>query len=621
MAKAGVNNLFMRFVSEKLPTIDLDMQRCVSTHKCVFRSCTVKRNLQNITPAVRFKILQNHRFYIPHGSRACEVHFKSKSWKNTNNFRSVNRFNARHIENMIDLLRSQNLLKDNVIRESTSVDMKIATGLSREQFKELFRSIPSLAGKFKNKKSVAEMALYTYLMRLRTGQTISQISSHLKVGTWKICDWLKIVRNVLSEEFVPPNVQPNWSREDLIRNTTDLSRAIYGNGKPDQIVVVFDGTYLYVDNSGNQTFQKQTYTDQKKRNFVKIMMCVTTNGKIIFTSGPHPAVDNDATIMSKILNHDVYQLFSVLQAGDVCLVDRGFRDCVEILRSKGLDVRMPEMITKNPDGTSKKQLSTQQANNSRLVTKCRYVVETRNGHMKCVWRLFKMVWCTKSLQHLMKDWEIGAALLNKFFSDLISDKQVPVDVASRMCEKLNEPNRVAEIIRKSSFQKHMKEFRELENFNFFPELTKDDLFVIALGVYQMAQAQNYCTRHLTMNAGQFKCFSLPQNACMQFFSNFASPHSELHILLTQLLSRHQSKKNYKTFLLIDANKKGHEAILGFFCECKNGNRTVGCCSHTMCMIWYLGFARRNGPIHKVAGFLDTFFEGWTHSTSDEENSE
>lgn len=71
-------------------------------------------------------------------------------------------------------------------------------------------------------------------------------------------------------------------------------------------------------------------------------------------------------------------IFSKLERADVCLVDRGFRDCVEVLKSKQLDVGMPEMISKKD-----KQLTTAQANRSRLVTKCRYVVEARNGHMKC----------------------------------------------------------------------------------------------------------------------------------------------------------------------------------------------------------------------------------------------
>lgn len=220
----------------------------------------------------------------------------------------------------------------------------------------------------------------------------------------------------------------------------------------------------------------------------------------------------------------------------------------------------------------------------------------------------------------MHDWRIGAALINKFFSDLVADKQVPVDVAAQMLEKLNKPNIVAEVIKRRSFQKRVKDFQEVENFDFFPQLTKDDLFMIALGVYQIAQAQNYCTRHLTLNDGQFKCFSCPQEICTQFFKRFSTPQSRLHLILMQLLSRHRSTKKYKAYVLIDANKNGYETVLGYFCECQNGARTVGSCCHIMCMIWYLGYARRLGPIHKVAGFLDNFFQGWSDSSSEDEDS-
>lgn len=289
---------------------------------------------------------------------------------------------------MIDLLRVRELPKNDLTQDLSTKDMKVVTGLSRANFEELAESCPSLLIKYRNNKTLARNALFAYLMRLRTGETLDQISSSIKVPCTTIQRWIKTVREVLTEGFLPDNMKSAWTRDELIRNTTDLSRALYLDGNANRIAIVLDATYLFIEKSGNQTFQKVTYTDQKKRHFVKVMMCVTTNGKIVFTSGPHPAVDNDAKIITRILSKNECPVFSILEAGDVCLVDRGFRDCAQILRNKELDVRMPEMIRKNPDGTMKKQLSVQQANNSRCVTKCRYVVETRNGHMKCVWRFF-----------------------------------------------------------------------------------------------------------------------------------------------------------------------------------------------------------------------------------------
>ena len=63
-----------------------------------------------------------------------------------------------------------------------------------------------------------------------------------------------------------------------------------------------------------------------------------------------------------------------MQKADTFIVDRGFRDCVEVLENKyGFQVKMPALLSKN-----EKQLNTKEANSSRFVTKLRWVVEVIN---------------------------------------------------------------------------------------------------------------------------------------------------------------------------------------------------------------------------------------------------
>lgn len=76
------------------------------------------------------------------------------------------------------------------------------------------------------------------------------------------------------------------------------------------------------------------------------MVFVTTNGYYIDVIGPFEATQNDASIMSAIFDSHKEAIMSKLQANDVFLLDRGFRDCGEMLESKGFIVRMPEFITK-----------------------------------------------------------------------------------------------------------------------------------------------------------------------------------------------------------------------------------------------------------------------------------
>lgn len=67
------------------------------------------------------------------------------------------------------------------------------------------------------------------------------------------------------------------------------------------------------------------------------MVCTTTDGTIVFVLGPYPASTNDAAIMSSLI--DSSDAFKHLIQGDVILLHNGFRDCVDAVKEKGIDVK------------------------------------------------------------------------------------------------------------------------------------------------------------------------------------------------------------------------------------------------------------------------------------------
>lgn len=67
---------------------------------------------------------------------------------------------------------------------------------------------------------------------------------------------------------------------------------------------------------------------------------MTTNGLIAGVYGPFEANKNDATILSMIIN-EPRNIFEELRAGDVMVVDRSFRDCIQTLRDRGFVVKVP----------------------------------------------------------------------------------------------------------------------------------------------------------------------------------------------------------------------------------------------------------------------------------------
>lgn len=55
--------------------------------------------------------------------------------------------------------------------------------------------------------------------------------------------------------------------------------------------------------------------------------------------------------------------------------------------------------------------------------------------------------------------------------------------------------------------------------------------------------------------------------------------------------------------------QGVQCIKQYYCDCKNGMRTAGCCSHVMCLIYYLGCCPQNvADLQKVGKAHDAFFD-------------
>lgn len=215
------------------------------------------------------------------------------------------------------------------------------TSLTVAQFEEMLDNLPSLQWNFKTPE-IASDSLHMYLMKLRTGMPLSDIALKFHVSAATVCTRLRKIRKVLLQDFVGPNLTAERSREDLINHTTIMGRILFGSPEMQNVILTLDGTYIFVDKSSNYSFQRDTYNKQKSKNFVRIMMCVATDGFIVHALGPFKARDNDAKCLVDIFENT--NKLQSLRAGDALILDRGFRDCVDYLKRKGFDVKMPALI-------------------------------------------------------------------------------------------------------------------------------------------------------------------------------------------------------------------------------------------------------------------------------------
>ena len=96
------------------------------------------------------------------------------------------------------------------------------------------------------------------------------------------------------------------------------------------------------------------------------MVVVSTTGYFITVAGPYLAdtKNNDASILRHMLKTNVEEMKSWVNENDIFVVDRGFRDAIDMLAEMGINAEMPSFLPKG-----QQQLTTEEANSSRLVTK------------------------------------------------------------------------------------------------------------------------------------------------------------------------------------------------------------------------------------------------------------
>lgn len=144
-------------------------------------------------------------------------------------------------------------------------------------------------------------------------------------------------------------------------------------------------------------------------------------------------------------------------------------------------------------------------------------------------------------------------------------------------------------------------------------MPKERLFWISLGGYAIKQAASYTQMHIKQNEIFFDVFIFPDDLCQQTFSSFFIDGRDPALFMMKIKSRFRSQATHRTFVLIDRSIQDvddkvcdESAILGHYCECYNGWRTLGCCSHIMTLIMFL-FVTNGENLQDPSGFLNKFF--------------
>lgn len=569
------------------------MHRAVRNHrKCL--ACEEKTNLHRPSESMRRFFSKSKKIYIQKNDRVCNFHCERENWDHIQ-CRESSYFSGAMIDEMVTFL-----LKSPV--ESFRLT---DIGLDAVQFKQVLRElrIPENPNKIQKK---VEIDVKLYLERLRNGHTYEQMAHSHNMKRRSVGQKVKKGRNLLLEHFVPQWIGfENLSRQFLLEHTTDLARMLYCNNDPKKAVTIWDGTYIYTCNTSNHTHQRKIFSGQKHRHLFKIMKIVATDGTIIDVFGPFEATINDANILKKIFEQT--SIGKMYNAGDIVLLDRGFRDCVKFLENKKIVVKIPAFVQKGTNG----QLTTKQANQSRLVSKMRFIIEAANGRMKNKWHLFGKIVPSILSRNLMSDYRIGAALLNAFGKPTTCDKNDFAIVGANMIGLVDIDNKLQPTIVSKVFNKAKKYFRSIEPSDLiFPRFNEENLKMFSLGTFAKRQAISYIAEHIRLH-GKFEVSTFPTAQVWAHFgricikANFNNPM----LIHAGIKSRFKGRITHDVYILYDTTDNCTRSNFFYLCSCQHGRRTLGCCSHVMSVVLYFGYSRyenERDPAAHLNDFFDTF---------------
>lgn len=557
------------------------------TDRCIFNNCHNQTRCR-IPRTIVIHMLCEHHLYIPGGARTCREHLESNEWNELSNHCNVSHdFDSANFTDVCSIFQETvnrgNRFDFDTMTQLDENDLFFWVGYNYEQFNVILHQTPSISEQSNRPRTV----LGIYLAKLRTGETNERLATLFGMSRRTLERKLKIARECMEADFVNRYLGFNHlTRNDILERNLLLPKGIFGDGNNTKAISICDGTYIYIEKSSNFMFQRQTYSLHKFENLLKPFMIVCSDGYIIDVLGPYPATMSDATIMQGIVHNEDSAWHWFFNQNDVFILDRGFRDSVASLQECGYEAHVPP----NKD-RHESQLTTEQANKARLITICRWVVETMNGKIKQCFKLLRQTYINRALPHMFVDFRIAASLLNAFHP-VYEDNRYAVDILNLIHLNINTPNRLYDYVDMKNLNRQRRNFTRMQgNLLFledFPRLTEEDVILQALGTYQQKLAKSYVAEHLSNGV---YVIEICRDDILNDLSECNILETNVWLLRARIQSRHVRARTYYTYILINRDQVGRNAINQCYCTCLTGRRTIGTCAHVVSVIWYLGLGR------------------------------
>ena len=305
---------------------------------------------------------------------------------------------------------------------------------------------------------------------------------------------------------------------------------------------------------------------------VKPVLVVAPDGYILDIQGPYfsDSHNNDAAILQNEFVRDADRMHRWFQEDDIVIIDRGYRDATNLLQRLGITWKMPAFLPPHQH-----QLTTEEATESRLVTKSRWIVETRNGIMKSLFKLLQQVV------------QIAGATINRYHP-LIFIQGADAEMANELLVEIEKFN-----------TRNAQRWVQLDAGQLldFPVLTIQFLKNLTVEVYEVKLAPSYVQVKLQRDDEEFHIEMLrgdngvPQPGFIKIRVFFRFRNASKYQLWITYRPNGEDDMDYGM-----ADDEELTPIEGYYCTCRSGARTLGTCVHIRSVLWFLGYARHQERI-------------------------
>jgi len=182
------------------------------------------------------------------------------------------------------------------------------------------------------------------------------------------------------------------------------------------------------------------------------------------------------------------QFSTIFKQGDVFILDRGFRDVVPELRRRGYSAFTPALTAQQG------QLTWQQANQTRKVTKVRWVVEAVIGRIKTQFRIFYRIVKNTDIRSKNEELKIVCSLINKYGDRFISDSGYTEEIVDRIMSRMDIENKLVHLIIRNNITQQRTMFSNFDPLTerlIDPPLTMEEFYLLATGSYLLKYIDAY----------------------------------------------------------------------------------------------------------------------------------